>query len=349
MKKLFKNLGVTLIFVIPFLISSCSNDITEKSVVPPLFSANIKVEDGMIVFKDNSSFKDFRTDIDKKSDKELLSISERLGLSSHLSEVQNIEYNYKHPNSAARLTLSHVTQFKERIKDHYLATMLNKDRELQIGKKIYRMDNDYVFVFTKSYKGEIKEFYEQVNSGKITIPDDKQEHNFKNIQVAKVFHENFTLQEAKTTGKSKNAKLSSDNCIQYSPDGSPKRINGSVWTSWWLIYNSGGISTECEEYTSGLFGWFPHWSDYNADRVWVFGQRMTLPLRFAGEMIAFDEECPDSFKENQNDDEVSSIIRWIVPVPTTYLSWRYAEVRCGASIPGNSSSSYMCEFICYNQ
>lgn len=90
------------------------------------------------------------------------------------------------------------------------------------------MNNDYVFVYKKDQESEIANFYSDIEDKKVVIEDDKKAHNYKSIQVAKVYHENFTLQEAKTTGVSKNARLQADNCIINAPNDGNKRINGSV-------------------------------------------------------------------------------------------------------------------------
>jgi hypothetical protein len=349
MKKLFKFLGIGILFTIPVILLSCKDQFNEKesNPTPISISKNTKIDDGMMVFESENSFKNFRTEIDKKTDKELLEFTKKNGFDSHLDAVQRIEYTYKHQSASSRLSNEQMIQFKERVKDHYFASILNSNRELKIGSNIYRANNDYVFVYKKGQESEIDNFYTDLKLGNVSIPDDKKAHTFKNINVAKVFHENFTLQEAKTTGKSKNARLQSDNCITYAPNDGNKRVNGSVWTSWWLFYNSGGIATECEEYTGGLFGWFPAWRDYDSDRVFVWGHNMKLPLRLFGEVICCNEFCDDVFQEYFNDDEVSPVIKWIVPFPSTYLSWYTAEVRCGANIPG-SNAGYWCDFTCFN-
>ena len=164
----------------------------------------------MMVFESENSFKNFRTEINKKTDKELLQFTKGRGFDSYLDVVQQIEYEYKHQNSSARLSSEKITKFKERIKDHFFASILNADRELKIGKSIYRMNNDYVFVYKKGQENEIANFYSDIEAKIMVIEDDKKAHNYKNIQVAKVYHENFTLQEAKTTGVSKNARVQAD-------------------------------------------------------------------------------------------------------------------------------------------
>lgn len=349
MKKLFKNVGIQILFGIPLVILSCKEQAHEKEINPIsiTISKDVKIDNGMMVFESENSFKNFRTQIGKKSDKELLEFTKEKRFDSYLDVVQQIEYEYKHQKSSARLSNEQITKFKERIKDHFFASILNADRELKMGKLIYRMNNDYVFVYKKGQENEIDNFYSDVESKNIVIDDDKKAHNYKSIQVAKVYHENFTLQEAKISGVSKNARMQADNCIEYAPNDGNKRINGSVWTSWWLIYNSGGIATECEEYTGGLFGWFPAWRDYDSDRVWVSGTDLKLPMRFAGEAIWGLETCPNVFQENFNDDEVSPVVKWEIPIPTFYLSWYTAKVACGANIPGQFST-YRCDFVCFN-
>lgn len=94
-------------------------------------------------------------------------------------------------------------------------------------------------------------------------------------------------------------------------------------------------------------GWFPAWRDYDSDRVWVFGQDLKLPMRFAGQIIYGLERCDDVFRENFNDDEVSPVVKWEIPIPTFYFSWYTAKVRCGANIPGQFAA-YSCEFVCFN-
>ena len=343
MKKLFFCGKIAILFLaFAVLQISCKDEINNASPLPEIKGA--KIENNTMVFASEDAFKEFRTSIEKKTDKELLSISQQNGIKSHFQDIENLRKVMA--QKSAKVSQEIVTKYEQRVLDHYFASMLNNDRELQIGKKRYRTNNDYVFVYMKGQEGKIDAFYDALKMGKVVIPDDKNAHPFEDIQVAKVYHEKYTLQEANKLNKSKSARVSSDNCQSYSPDGS-QRVNGSVWTSWYLIYNSGGITTEVEHYTgSWIFGWFPGWYDYNADRVWVNGHNMRLPLRFAGQVICCNDFCDDVFREYTNDDEVSPVIKWQIPFPTTYFSWYTAEVRSGASL--DASHSYWCEFVCFN-
>ena len=71
MKKLFKFLGIGTLFTIPFVILSCKEQFNEKesSLTPISISKDIKIDDGMMVFDSENSFKNFRTGIEKKTDK----------------------------------------------------------------------------------------------------------------------------------------------------------------------------------------------------------------------------------------------------------------------------------------
>ena len=138
MKKLFKFFGIQILFGIPLVILSCKEQVNEKEVNPIsiTISKDVKIDDGMMVFDSENSFKNFRTLIEKKTDEELLAFTKEKEFDSYLETVQRIEYDYKHQNSSARLSNEKVTQFKERIKDHFFASILNANRELKIGKSI---------------------------------------------------------------------------------------------------------------------------------------------------------------------------------------------------------------------
>lgn len=81
-EKIIQKLWNSNFFGIPLVTLSCKEQVNEKEVNPisTTISKDVKIDDEMMVFDSENSFKNFRTLIEKKTDEELLAFTKEKSL-----------------------------------------------------------------------------------------------------------------------------------------------------------------------------------------------------------------------------------------------------------------------------
>jgi hypothetical protein len=136
--------------------------------------------------------------------------------------------------------------------DDMLLLMLNEDGEIGIEDKIFRIDEEFVYTYTASSgSGDINNFIEQYNAGKIKIQPGKTIEFSESLTV--FMHEN---------GKGQNnyAERSQTNYQYFS---SNYRMKARQFDGFWGFYSSIGSNTKVEERKKFL--WWSWWRTAKTD------------------------------------------------------------------------------------
>ncbi|MFK7980302.1 MAG: hypothetical protein AB8G86_10000 [Saprospiraceae bacterium] len=144
--------GMGLFLSLLLMVACQKEDVVENS--KPIFS-----------FDSNEEFSGFMDYLHQFEPEELDGLPELSSFYSHrnfydeaelIDESELEAFNYNEENEIA---------------DPYLASVLNKEREILIGEIYYRLGNDYCFAFLSlEDKNIINEFKQKLKSGEINIP-----------------------------------------------------------------------------------------------------------------------------------------------------------------------------------
>ena len=288
------------------LLSSCDKNDSEisqpQSIVEVPVALGVTLKESRLTFETIDAFKQYRKSIDKKSSKELMEKDKAIGLDSHLADIAVTLGNTK----GSRVSEEVAQKVEKRVRDPYFASMLNKNRELQIGNTIYRCNADYVFEYQKGEEKSIDDFYNQAKSSKMNIPDHKAV-DFKDIKVAQT---DVKIQKITSKINNPNARVAYNCTVNYSQDNS-YRMGGEYFTEWYFFFTTAGVSTQMEHER----GWwiFKGWYDEDADYVSVAAYQ--VGLYYNGIQGNYDISYQNQFRENYNDDVATCIFDWFVGIP----------------------------------
>jgi hypothetical protein len=288
-------------------LNSCDNK--DQLATQPLETLEVSVAKGVtlkenrLIFENVDAFKQYRKTIDKKNNNDLVAFDKQLGLESHLSDIAQtltVSNNSKMSNEIYQ-------KVEKRVRDPYLASMLNKNRELQIGNTIYRCNADYIFEFQEGEEKFIEEFYDHIKSSKINIPD-HQTINFKSLKVAKT---DVKIEKITSVNSNPKAKVAY-NCEVGIPTRSDLKMGGEKCTEWYLFYSSASLSTCCLKYDDGWW-FFGGWGNEEADYVSIRGTNVAL--YYNGPQGNFNLYFPSIFVERYRDAVASYTIDYFVGIP----------------------------------
>jgi hypothetical protein len=288
-------------------LNSCDNKdelATQPQVTPEVVVAKgVTLKENRLTFETIDAFKQYRKSIDKKSSIQLMEVDKQIGLVSHLTDIAS---TMSSTTKGARISEEVYQKVEKRVRDPYFASILNKNREVQIGNTIYRCNADYTFEYQKGEEKSIDEFYNQQKSSKISFPN-HQAIDFKDLKVAKT---DVVIQKITSKVNSPNARVAYDCTINYSQDGS-YRMGGEYFREWYFFFTTAGVSTQMEHER----GWwiFKGWYDEDADYVSV--EALRVALYYNGPTGNYDINFTNEFRENYNDDVATCIFDWFVGIP----------------------------------
>ncbi|WP_132793943.1 hypothetical protein [Tenacibaculum skagerrakense] len=136
--------------------------------------------------------------------------------------------------------------------DDMLLLMLNEEGEIWIEDKIFRIDEEFVYTYTASDgSGDINNFIEQYNAGKLEIQPGKTIEFSKSLTV--FMHEN---------GKDQNNYVERSQ-TNYQYFSSNYRMKARQFDGFWGFYSSIGSSTKVEKRKKFL--WWTSWNTVKTD------------------------------------------------------------------------------------
>ena len=290
-----------------FLLNSCNNK--DELATQPQENLEVGISKGVILkenrltFETIDAFKQYRKSIDKKSSNDLVVLDKQMGLQSHLSDIAQTLTS----SNDAKISEEIYQKIENRVRDPYLASMLNEKREVQIGNTIYRCNADYIFEYQKGEEKFIEEFYNQAKSSKMNIPDHKT-IDFKGLKVAKT---DVKIQKITSISSNPKAKVAY-NCEVGIPTRSDLKMGGEKCTEWYLFYSSASLNTCCLKYNSGWW-FFGGWGNEEADYVSIRGT--DVALYYNGPQGSFNLYFPSIFTERNRDAVASYTIDYFVGIP----------------------------------
>jgi hypothetical protein len=287
-------------------LNSCDNKdelVTQPQETPEVaISKGVTLKEGRLSFENTDAFKSYRKSLDGKSSKALTTIDKQMGLESHLLDISETLTSSK----GARISQDVYQKLEKRVRDPYFASILNKNREVQIGNTIYRCNADYVFEYQKGEEKSIDDFYNQAKSSKIDMPELK-EIDFKDIKIART---KINIQKVESKQSNPKARVAF-NCEQYW--GEDYRMGGEYWTEWYLFFSTAGVSTQMEVQR----GWwiFKGWYDEDAEYVRVEADKLGIKFNGIFGWPTFNLIKTGIKVENYNDDVATYVIDWSFGIP----------------------------------
>ena len=124
--------------------------------------------------------------------------------------------------------------------DPRLASLLNDLKEIEIGQDtIFRIQNDYTFMYSKGHEKEIREFYSDIKNNKVILPSGNAPINYASIRVYKteVIINNIVQAGGRTKG---------DNECELHALNDEWRVWGRVYTHWSFVYTSAGMESRSQ-------------------------------------------------------------------------------------------------------
>jgi hypothetical protein len=247
-------------------------------------------------------------------------IDKQMGLESHLSDIAETLTSSK----GARISQEVYQKVEKRVRDPYFASILNKNREVQIGNTIYRCNADYVFEYQRGEEKSIEDFYNQAKSSKMNMPELK-EIDFKDIKVAKT---KINIQKIESKQSNPKARVAY-NCEQYW--GADYRMGGEYWTEWYFFFTTAGVSTQMEVQR----GWwiFRGWYDEDAEYIRVEADKLGIKFNGIFGWPTFDIIKTGIKVENRDDDVATYVIDWSLAIPGVGdYDWTYGYVTSTAKM-----------------
>lgn len=212
---------------------------------------DLKVSDGRLQFQSITNFGAFMKSHTSASDSrqvvnELLSLTEAAGLKSHFMKVNENE------SSASGRTEEDVladdigvsiSPEADSIRltplvDDRLALVLNENQEIELGDSIYRVQNDYTFIFKKSDKSLLKNFYEDLRDGKVAGPTGYDGLSYGNIKVYKT-ETKFSNIEYDQNGKTQWETVCAPHGL-----GDTWQVSARIYEHWSSFYASAGAQVK---------------------------------------------------------------------------------------------------------
>ncbi|MBP6386792.1 MAG: hypothetical protein KA327_09260 [Pseudarcicella sp.] len=308
-------------------ITSCEK--SDEVTTPKVASAdnnlkNFRIEDGKLSFKDSKEFFAMIKTLESKNNSQLLKNTKELGFISHLQVMDNLKHlradqyeAYKNENVKQQLS--------ERIRSPFLATLLNKDREVAIGDSICRFGADYSFKYKKGDEKAVNDFYLSLKKSRLAAGSTPKSDKFQ-VYVSKTSYEAIPAAMLQATAKP-GAKVavgvlpwasSTDNVHTSTGNdvildfGNHYRAQGEAWVEYYGIGRFAGFSTQMEKATRGWWEdmMYGDWMDINASFIEIHVERYKLMTNATSSGNMEIRETDGSialqlYKSSRNDDVVT--------------------------------------------
>jgi hypothetical protein len=271
MKKIYLLVVTSIMFGV---VMSCK----EQQVIPEVNSSQIsnavKIEEGRIKFNSWDEMKALLKSTEKKSPQQL---NEMIGDSfkSHFEIEGQIEQVSVETLNENKLDLKDTP-----ISEPYYASLLNKDREIEVGDDIiYKIGNDYCFQYHKSDANLVQKFYDDLKNSASIVETGEFKH-FYNQKLGV-----FATVISKKTGFLTDSKVNKSSKIAGADDYyyfSPRlRMRSEYYTHSYLGYGTIGVQTEMEQYGT-VYLFFNGWKSDYANKISVKLLDGTYSLSYLG-------------------------------------------------------------------
>lgn len=286
----------------------------------------VKIEEGRIKFNSWDEMKTLLKSTEKNSPQQL---SDLIGDSfkSHFEIEGQVEQVSVETVNENKLDLKDTP-----ISDPYYASLLNKDREIEVGDDIiYKIGNDYCFQFHKSDASLVQKFYNELENNVSSVESGKLKF-FYNQKLGV-----YGTVTSKKTGYFTDSKGNKSSKVVGSEDAyyfnSEHRMKSQYYTNSYLGYGTIGVQTQMEQYGRVWIFWHG-WKSENADKLSVRLLDGTYTLGFyLGFGIAIPAR-PDYAESYNNSESYIRVDYFVGPLPG--FSWQNGHAEHFVQY-GNSS------------
>ncbi|MFM7429930.1 MAG: hypothetical protein ACKO1F_08535 [Flammeovirgaceae bacterium] len=224
-------------------------------------------------FKNNLAFKAFNTNNDGTGldVKEVRSKAKQLGLFSSLDAIDEASSLDQNPAARGEGT-DEISQFLSASDDSVrlsnlmsdkVSAIVNKNREVSIGDKVYKLQNDYVFSYKKGDAKLVKEFYAALKGGRTPKPTESKPTQFGDLTVLKsIVH---IVQIGGGNDQSNGRSHGKVGCVPHF--GPNFRLVGEAVT-WSYGVVAGAYVHSVAQFSKKRFWWFI-WSDFTAQNLFL--------------------------------------------------------------------------------
>lgn len=241
------------------LLSSCEkkqNTVLPKSENDLAFTnLAVKVEDGRIKFNNWDEMKQLLNSVNARSP-EILNRYIGDKFVSHFESVKAARLNVDEEDS--------IGLKNSPIREHFYASLLNKDRELEVGNDtIFKIGNDYCFYYKKGDVALVENFYQDLRSGKLSNvpPGELKTYYDSRLGIYGTIIKAMSAKLSNGTKANKSSKvLGSEESYYFDSD---HRMTGKFYTHSYLGYATVGVQTLMER--CNKFLWWSSWGSDDAD------------------------------------------------------------------------------------
>ncbi|SEL16654.1 hypothetical protein SAMN04487910_1913 [Aquimarina amphilecti] len=240
------------IIVLSTLLIACTQDDTVLQQEETSINTKEETkESSMLSFDSQDEFKEFIAQ--KMESKENLLDEARIAFEERGRLSLLLVYNSLEKEEAEQLGLKRENIAKVDSPDSMLLFLLNENGEIGIEDKIFRIDGDFVYTYTRGFGKVINEFIAANAKGDVKIQDGETISFGENLTVFK--HENkieeITEKSAFTTK------------VIREFNGRKARMIAKQWNGHWAFYSSIGSVTKTQEWSKVL--WWNDWKDVKTD------------------------------------------------------------------------------------
>ena len=227
------------------------NEVSEKfDIFYPAIVGN------RLYFTDKEDFERFMTSYSKIEPESIDLLHKNNGFKSW-NFIENNEQEHNVPNDANNLVETFLV-------DPWLTRVLNYNQEIKVGEVIYRVEDDYVFMYVDGHFSEIADFKIsglEIPTNEGTLINDKLVA-FK--QTTSIEEESYGNTKAWLFG------FGIRNYTKYDNYNSTTRMRSNHWATNVYFYKSAGLKTQMQKYK----GWwiFKSWKSQNAKTIYVKGR-----------------------------------------------------------------------------
>lgn len=136
------------------------------------------------------------------------------------------------------------------VPDPYLASVLNKQGEINIEDKIYHVDSIYTFSFNEEDKGLLNQFYNLIKKSSFNLEVGKSVKLFDDKLI--VFKNDVHIISGDSAGSLSSARLEG-NINATDNFGSNERAYFDIWTGAYFFYSSCGATVAMQKKNVTIF------------------------------------------------------------------------------------------------
>lgn len=163
--------------------------------------------------------------------------------------------------------------------DDMLHFFLNKDGEVAIEDKIFRIDGDFVYTYNRGFGADIDRFLADYQSGRVSIERGETLEFTENLSV--FMHENDEPIESNEASAPERGVTITDNFANCSGYGF--RMKSRQFNGFWGFYSSIGSSTFVQQRKRyWFFGWRYYWSTVKKYNRLQYGLEYYVDVLYGG-------------------------------------------------------------------